>query len=157
MRSTRKSLLAQSARFVVESLEQRTMLANVLSHQWLVDTAPQRLVVTFDTNMSNTLTANKIDLDNATTDTSISGAVVSFSTNGLTATVTWPNATNSTAPNVGGVLPEGNYRFVLSKANLPSLAADDVFDFFFKPADANGDRTVDDADYTRLNLSLIHI
>lgn len=132
----------------IEQLEDRRLLASVLGHSWQVESAPQRLVITFDADMRSTLQASDATVDNVTTDIAIINPAIDFSTDGKQATLTWPGAVGSTANAPLGVLPDGNYHLVLSKLDIP-ISSDFVADFFVKTGDADHNRSVNDNDIER--------
>src|SRR2546423_9504794 len=76
---------------LIEQLESRIMLASVVSETWQDETAPQSLVVEFNADERGVLNGSRVTLDNVSTDTPVFGAAVAFSSDGKTATITWPN------------------------------------------------------------------
>jgi hypothetical protein len=104
------------------------------------DDTSHQIVVQFDKDVSASLSADDLLLDNVTTDTRISASNVAYNTSTKTATFTFAD-----------LLPGGNYRAVLSAedvtdgSNFP-LHADAVLDFFVLSGDFNHDRVVDMAD-----------
>lgn len=113
--------------------------------------APQRLVITFDQDVSASLGADDLLLENLTTATTIATANIAVTWNGATntATFTW-----ITLPN--HALPNGNYRATIMAAGVANgggtpMAADYVAaPFFFLNGDFDQSRTVDITDLGNL-------
>jgi hypothetical protein len=114
--------------------------------------APQRIVVTFSTNVQASLAPDDMVLENLTTMATIpSGNVALSSYDTVTNTATF------TFPGYGpiGALPDGNYRATLVAAGITDtggtpMAADFHEEFFFLMADANRDKAVNLADFNIL-------
>jgi methionine-rich copper-binding protein CopC len=116
----------------------------VTASSFLFQTAPQRLTITFDQNVSASL--------------SLADVVIRALPSGPTVTpasLTYDTATNTATVTLGGILADGNYRATLLAAGItgPSgvpLAADHAYDFFFLRGDANRDRVVNLRDFNIL-------
>jgi len=115
---------------------------------WL--NAPQRIVVSFDADVSGSLGPDDLVLTNLTTMTTIPTANVALSYQAATNTATF---TFLNYPS--GALPDGNYEARLVAAGITNaggtpMTADYTAPFFFLMADANRDKRVNLIDFNRL-------
>src|SRR5262249_49943642 len=108
---------------------------------------------TFDTNMVGQLDASDLSLYNATQDRFITGAVLLFSNGGTKASFHFPDSVGDHWPiddvSFYGILPDGYYRAVLSKDDVPALNADYQHDADFMPGDTDGNWVIDFDDFSR--------
>ena len=112
--------------------------------------APHRLTYAFSENVSASLGAGDLLLENLSTGATVPAANIAVSYNAATntATFTFPGFTN-------GVLPDGRYRATLLAAGVTDpagnpLAANHVSEFFVLAADANHDGSVNLGDFNVL-------
>jgi phosphoheptose isomerase len=129
----------------------------ITSSQFIWQNSPQRIEFIFDQDVSASITASDLVLQNLTTGATIpTGSIVR----------TWNAATNTasftfpTLPN-GGSLPDGTYRATLPAAGVTnpagtSIAVDYALQFFFIAGDANHDGSVklDDFNILATNFGL---
>jgi hypothetical protein len=111
----------------------------VRASEFLFETA-QQIALEFDENISASLSAGDLLVQNLTTSQSIAVANFTYDTN-----------TNLATAQFGQLLPDGNYRVTLPAGSVQDpggnmLALDYTFDFFVLAGDANRDRKVDVAD-----------
>lgn len=115
---------------------------SVISAAFDFQTLPQKITTQFDQNVSTSLTAADLRVDR-----------VSASDSGpITTSLTYNPTTNMATNAFAGVLPDGNFRAVLSSEGVTStggefLTADKVLDFFFLSGDVNHDRWVNSDDF----------
>jgi hypothetical protein len=127
-----------------ESYAQRfAIVPEVTAPSFGSDTAPQHLDFTFNHDVSNSLGADDLLVQNLTTGQTIPSQDFSLSYNTSTNAATFSYA--------GGILPDGNYRAALLSAGIAtpqgaSMAADYGFDFSVLAGDANHDGKVDVTD-----------
>jgi len=127
-----------------EPLEDRRLMSrpSVISAGVDFQTLPQKITTQFDQNVSTSLTAADWRVDR-----------VSASDSGpITTSLTYNPTTNMATNAFAGVLPDGNFRAVLSSEGVTStggefLTADKVLDFFFLSGDVNHDRWVNSDDF----------
>jgi hypothetical protein len=137
-----------------ELLEPRRLLAVLSSFSLVYDRLDldtpqtQRLDFVFDTDMSSSLQAPDLTLNNATRDTFLTGATLEFSNGGKTASFRFPNSVGDHTAHAG-VLPDGYYRASLTKEDVPSLDHDEFRDFDFIAGDTDGNGSVNFDDYVR--------
>jgi hypothetical protein len=119
----------------------------VTSSQIVWNAAPQRIEISFDQDVSASLSSADVLLENLTTGTTVptSSILRTWNTATKTASFSFP-----TLPN-GGALPNGNYQLTLLAAGVnnatgTTIVADYVISFFFLNGDANHDRLVDVSD-----------
>lgn len=123
----------------------------VESDQFLMLTAPQSLQFTFSEDVSASLSASDLLLENITTGQTIPAAQIHLAGyDGAS------NAATFTFPSFAfGALPSGAYRATLPAGSVTDaagnpLAADHVFNFSFLAGDANFDNRVDSDDFNIL-------
>ena len=111
---------------------------------------PHRLTYTFSENVSASLGANDLLLENLTSGQTVPATSIAVSYNAATntATFTFPGFTN-------GILPDGRYRATLLAAGVTDaagnpLATNHVSNFYFLQGDANHDANVNLADFNVL-------
>jgi hypothetical protein len=117
--------------------------ATVNAGDFLYETSPQRLRFTFSQNVSASLSAADLRVENLTT--------------GAPAAVLEPTydvSTNTATFGFTGILPDGNYLATILASGILNfetpMAADDKSDFFVLTGDLNHDRTVSIADFIAL-------
>ena len=115
----------------------------VASSQLRYATAPHRLSITFDKNISPSLGSDDLIVENLTTGQTIpsSAFALAYDLGTNVATLTYTAGT--------GVLPDGRYRATLL-ASGTTLMADHAFEFTFLRGDANGDGRVNLGDFNIL-------
>ena len=101
-----------------------------------------KLKLTFNKNISQSLSVSDLLLNNLTTNQQVPGGSISMS---------YDLATNTATFTFASILSDGNYRATLPAASVSdlsgnTLAADFSFDFFTLGGDANHDRTVNVGD-----------
>jgi hypothetical protein len=117
----------------------------VLSSEFQFETA-QQVQYTFSENVGASLSVADFGIVNLTTGLPIPTAQLALSYDFFT------NVATLTAPGVpGGILPDGNYRVVISDVSVSDFAGNPLLpatklDFFVLAGDANRDRKVDVAD-----------
>ena len=137
------------------SVGQDTIPPAVNASQFLFDGAtlpspPHRLTYTFSENVSASLGADDLLLENLTTGQTVptGNIAVSYSAVSNTAAFTFPGFPS-------GILPDGRYRATLLAAGVTDpagnpLAANHVSSFFFLQGDANHDGSVNLGDFNIL-------
>jgi hypothetical protein len=133
----------------VEGLERRQLLANVLTATFEHQTSDIRMVYTFDADMRSDLQASDLSMNNATLDSFLTGASLTFENNGTKATFRFPTYVNEAG--VTGVIPFGFYRAILSEDDVQSLSADHRIDFPFAGGDTDDTGYIDGDDYARVD------
>jgi hypothetical protein len=123
----------------------------ITASQFVWQTAPQRIELTFDQDVSTSLSTADLVLRNETTGVTIpsSSIVMNWNAAMRTATFRFP-----TLPN-GGSLPDGRYRATLAAAGVSNaagttIAVDYALDFFVLAGDANRDGRVNLQDFNIL-------
>ncbi|MCS7033609.1 MAG: peptidoglycan DD-metalloendopeptidase family protein [Phycisphaerae bacterium] len=120
-----------------------TVPPTVTGSEFLLETAPLRMTVSFSENVGPSLSTGDFVVTNLTT-------------GGTTApTVSYNSTTNVATLNFGGVLADGNYRLRVIAAGVHDPAGNpmtqDYFsDFFILAGDANRDRVVNMGDFSIL-------
>jgi YD repeat-containing protein len=147
----------------IESLEQRQMLTISATPTFLYDASvgdhsPHKIQVVFGQDVGSSLVASDLLLDNVTTGEQVlSDLVLSYNSTTKTAIFSYdPDNDSGTLD----VLPDGNYRAVITKDDVTSsgggLTSDMVLDFFVLGGDIAGatsgpnaprDRTIDFDDF----------
>lgn len=125
-------------------------MPSVISSNFLFATSPHRLQFRFDANVSASLSAADLLLENLTTGQTVPAAFINppaydGATNTATFTFSYPN----------NVLPDGDYRATLLAAGITTaggipLPFDHQYEFFHLTGDANRDRRVDSDDFNIL-------
>ncbi len=115
------------------------------------NSAPQRIELTFDQDVSASLSTADLVLRNLTTGATIPAGSIVMGWNAATRTATYRFPT---LPN-GGSLPDGRYRATLAAAGVTNaagttIAVDHALDFFVLAGDANRDERVNLADFNIL-------
>jgi hypothetical protein len=128
----------------------------ISSSTFLFQTAPHRLRFVFTQNVSGSLSASDLVLQNLTTGQTIPSGQLSLSYASATNTATFSYTGN--ASGISGVLPDGNYRATLLAAGITNpfgrpMAVNHVFDFFFLDGDADHNGTVNLLDFNSLSAN----
>ncbi len=157
-RNTRHRL----ARVVLETLEARRLLTGVNTSEFLSEYGPHQLAFTFDTDVSQSLSAADIEITNLWNGVQLSaGADYTLGAYQTPANrslydVTYVRSPGEPLPT--GILNDGDYEAIVSAdgvtdaAGVP-MAAEYSMKFFFFAGDANLDRSVDADDYSAIDVS----
>jgi hypothetical protein len=115
-------------------------VVSVIGSQFHYETAPPRVTIEFDADVSARLTLVELSLANLTTDEQVPVGMLAleFESDGRVARLTFPG-------HAGGVSPDGVYRLIV-QAGESGLSQDHLFEFFVLAGDANRDGKVDIAD-----------
>ena len=129
------------------------VVPNVSSAAFQFNTAPHRVHVSFDENVSASLGTNDVVLENLTTMQTIPSSELSLTYDSTTNTATFSYSGN--ASGIAGLLPDGNYRATLLAAGVTTpngqpLPSNHVLNFFFLQGDANHDGRVNLDDFNVL-------
>jgi hypothetical protein len=116
------------------------VVPEIVTSSFGFDTAPQRVIVGFNHDVSASLGSDDLLVQNLTTNQTISSNDFSLA---------YDTSTNQAAFNyTAGLLPDGNYRATLLAAGIATpqgapLTSDFTLDFFVLAGDADHDRDVD--------------
>ncbi|MDZ4784271.1 MAG: fibronectin type III domain-containing protein, partial [Planctomycetia bacterium] len=153
----RQATLAAS---VIEMLEQRQLLTGepaVVANSFHFETAPHKISVQFDQDVSSSLGVGDLWVERLGSDTRVgtSNFSLGWNSSNFTATMTY------TTPAGSQRLPSGRYRVTLHSSDLQNAEAqnlnqDTSFEFFYLNGDGNRDGVEDnaDADIVSANLGL---
>jgi hypothetical protein len=113
----------------------------VSSSQFLFQSGPRKITMTFNEDVSASLTADDLTVHNVDANTDLPAAATTLSWDAASNTATW----------TFGTLPDANYHATLHASGVSDgagnpLAADATLDFWFLNGDANRDRSVSFAD-----------
>ena len=129
------------------------VVPSVSASEFLFNAAPHRLRFTFDENVSASLGADDVVLENLTTGQTIPSDQLSLAYDSATNTATF--SYTGSGGGINGVLPDGNYRATVLASGVTTpngmpLASNHVLTFFFLNADANRDARVNLEDFNIL-------
>jgi hypothetical protein len=129
------------------------VVPNVSSSAFQFNTAPHRVRISFDENVSASLGTSDVVVENLTTMQTIPSSQLSLTYDATTNTATFNYTGN--ASGIASVLPDGNYRATLLAAGVTTpngqpLPANHVLNFFFLQGDANHDGRVNLDDFNVL-------
>lgn len=119
------------------------------------ETAPHKIQFEFDRNVSAFLNASSVKVYNLTTGEQVPPSQILYSYDAGTNTATFTFNGEFIEGFPSGMLPEGNYRAVLTAkytgaGGTEYIAAEDVYDFYFYFGDIDRNRIVDADDWTVL-------
>jgi len=121
---------------------------SITDFDFLFETAPQRLPVSFNDDVGDSLTNFDLIVTNTTANVQLNPAS-SYSIG------SYDHLTNKAIVNFNGILADGNYTVTFSDTGIQNrqnmnLAGNRVEEWFFLNADANRDRTVNALDFNAL-------
>jgi hypothetical protein len=141
---------AGRAASVIETLEQRRLLAAVIGSIYQYPGPVQHVEQTFDADVSADLSIDDYALENLTTNSAIERAklALAYQSPGNKALISFPGASNS---GIAGQLPDGNYDLFLADPAVLGPGIESRFGFYHLIADADRDRAVSNGDFAILN------